>query len=106
MLESQDGRRNKYHNLFSVSHRLECSPYCYLGLSEPYVAAHETVHRTGLLHVVLDSPGGRFLVGGVLVHEGRFKFFLEVSVRRECISLRCLSLGIQLYEILGYVLYP
>ena len=76
MLQGQDGRRNQDRNLFAVANGLERSPDGYFRLSKTYVAAHQSIHRTGIFHILLDRDGGQFLIGSIFVHERRFEFFL------------------------------
>ena len=69
MLISQHRRRHKHRRLLAVAGCLERSPHGHLGLAEAHVAADETVHRDGALHVSLHVLRGLELVGGILVEE-------------------------------------
>ena len=62
MLLRQHGGRHQHGNLFAAHHRLERRADGHLGLAETDVAAHEPVHRLGLLHVPLGRLDGRPLV--------------------------------------------
>jgi hypothetical protein len=62
MLLRQHGGRHQHGNLFAAHHRLERRADGHLGLAETDVAAHEPVHRLGLLHIPLGRLDGRPLV--------------------------------------------
>ena len=105
MLEGENGGRNQNSDLLAVRYRLEGRSDSHFGLTESHVSADQTVHRTGILHVLLHRPGGFFLVGRILIHKGRFQFFLQVRVGREGKSLGGLPAGIQADQFLGNILH-
>ena len=80
VLESQDRCRYQHSNLLGITDCLESGADGHFGLTESYVAADEAVHRAGIFHILLDGFRRPFLIGGILVHEGRFEFFLEIIV--------------------------
>ena len=106
MLQGKDGRRNQDCYLFAVANGLECSPDGYFRLSETYVTAHKAVHRTGILHILLDCDSCQFLIGSILVHERGLELFLKIGVGGECETFGSLALCVQLYQILCYILDP
>ena len=104
MLQGQDSGGNQHRNLLAVPHRLERGPYGNFGLSEAYIPADKPVHGIGFFHVVLHRCCSALLVGGILVHERRFQLLLHIGVGGKGISFRRLTLGIQLDEVLRYIL--
>ena len=87
VLEGEDGSRYQHSHLFGIADGLEGGADGHLRLSEAYIAADEAVHRAAILHILLDRLCGTLLIGGVLIHEGRFQLFLEVVVGREGVAL-------------------
>ena len=85
MLGDEDGGRSEHRDLLPVLHGLECRPDGDFGLAVAGVAAHETIHHAGRLHVALDVLGGGVLVGRVLVEERRLHLPLPAGVRGECV---------------------
>ena len=69
MLKRKNGGRYKYSHLLAVSDSLESSSDGYFSLSESYVTADQTIHRTVGLHVQFYSPGSSLLIRCVLEHE-------------------------------------
>ena len=106
MLQGKDGCGYKDRNLLTVTNSLESGPDGYFRLSEANISTYEPVHGAGILHVMFDGYRSQFLIRSILIHEGRFKFLLQIRIGRECETLGRLALCIQLYKILGYVLYP
>ena len=62
MLLGEDRRRAENEHLTAVRDDGERGPHGDLGLAEPDVSAHETVHRAGCLEVLLDRLDGARLV--------------------------------------------
>ena len=96
VLQGQNGRGYQNGHLLGIGHRLEGSPDGHLRLAEPHVAAHESVHRLCLLHVVLHEFDGLLLVGSLLVRERRLQLMLQITVGRKGKTAALLALGIQL----------
>jgi hypothetical protein len=80
LLDEQSGR-HEHGDLFAVLDRLECGTDRDLRLPVAHVAADQTVHRHGLLHVRLDLVDGGQLIGGLDIVEGVFEFALPGGVR-------------------------
>ena len=72
MLKGQDGRRDQDGHLLGIADGLEGGPDGHFRLSETHIPAHQAVHRTIVLHVLLDRPGRLLLVGRIFIHEGGF----------------------------------
>ncbi len=105
MLQGENRRGHEDGDLLGIADGLEGGPDGHFRLSEAHVAAHQAVHRAIVLHVLLDRLVRLFLIRRILVHEGGFQFFLEISVRREGVSLRGLPAGVKLDQFLGNVLH-
>ena len=104
MLQAEYGGGHEESHLLAVRNCLESGPDGYFGLSEAYIAAHQTVHRAAVLHIPFYGYRGALLVRSVLVHKRRLELFLQVGVGREGEALGSASFGIQGYEFLCYVL--
>ena len=104
MLQCQHRRRHQYCHLLAVVCSLEGSTDGYLCLAEAYIAADETVHWAGLLHILLHLLRRLYLVRGVLIEEGAFEIVLQIGVGREGKSLLVPALGIEFDEVAGNVL--
>ena len=87
MLKREYSRGHEHRHLLAVSGSFERRTDCNLSLSEPDVTADKPVHRAAVLHISFHCLNCFFLIGSVLVHERRFEFGLEESVRREGESL-------------------
>ena len=83
MLAHQQGRGHQDRDLLAVLDGLEGGAHGDLGLAVADVAAHEPVHRLGLLHVGLDLVDGGELVGGLGVGEGLLQLGLPGGVGAE-----------------------
>ena len=92
--------------VFGIRNGLEGGPDGYFRLAETYVSTNQAVHGTGILHILLHRLGGPLLIRSILIHEGRFQLFLQVSIGRKGKTRGSAALGIQLDQFLGYVLYP
>ena len=88
MLEREDGSRYQDGNLLGIADSLECGPDSHFRLAEAHVTADQAVHRAVVLHIFLDRLRRPFLIGSILVHEGRLQFFLEIIIGREGVALR------------------
>ena len=104
MLQSKNSSRNKHGHLLAVGDCLECRTYRHFSLTEAYVSADKSVHRTIILHIPLDGLDRLFLIRCILIHKGRLKFLLKICIRRECKSLGSFTLSIELNQILGDIL--
>ena len=89
MLQCKDRGGYEYGHLLAIAHRLERGADRDLRFTEADIAAHESVHRCGLLHVALHIDGRRFLIGCVLVDEAGLEFVLQVVVRLEREAREC-----------------
>ena len=99
MLLRQHRGGGQHRHLLARRDRLEDGPDRHLGFAEAHVAAHQPVHRLGLLHIPLDIGDGLHLVGGGLVGEGVFELVLPGAVGGEG-EARCLvALGVELHQI-------
>ena len=67
--------------MLSVGGGFKGSAYGHLGFSKSHIAAHESVHRGGALHVFFDSVDGGSLIWGLLEHEAGLEFVEHVIVR-------------------------
>ena len=105
VLEGQHRAGHQHSHLLRVAAGLEGGAYGHFGLAEAHVAAHQTVHRRLLLHVVFHGHRGFQLVGRVLVEEAGFQLFLHRTVGAEGEASRGLALGVEGYEVLGDVLH-
>ena len=81
MLHRQNGRGHEHRDLFAIGSRLESRPNRDFSLAKTHVATDQPVHGHLLLHVLLHRLRRRQLIRGVLVHETRLEFSLQVSVR-------------------------
>ena len=105
MLQGKDGGGHQHRHLLGVADGLERRPDGHFRLAEAHVAADEPVHGAAVLHILFHGLGGALLIRRILVHEGRFQFFLEIGVRREGETLGRPPFGVQLDEFLRNVLY-
>ncbi len=101
MLGHQEGGGHQDGHLLAVLDGLEGGSHRDLGLAVADVAAHEAVHRLGLLHVGLDLVDGGELVGGLGVGEGVLQFPLPRGVGAELVALGGLARGVELDELGG-----
>ena len=104
VLQREDGSRHEHGDLLTVGGGLERCADGYFRLTEAHVAADQAVHGEGLLHVVLHGAGGLLLVRGVLVHERRLELGLQVRIGREGEALGRTALGVELNQLLRYIL--
>ena len=86
VLLGEDGGGDEDGDLFSSEHGLEGGADGDLGLAEADVAAEESIHGLGGLHVGLGGGDGAELVGGFLVFEGRLELALPGGVGRESVT--------------------
>ena len=101
MLLHQQCGRHQHSHLFGILHRLECGTYGDFGFAESHVAANQAIHRHGLFHIGFDFVDGSQLIGGFLVWESVFQFFLPRGVFAEGIPLHALTCRIQFDQIFG-----
>ena len=80
VLEGKDGGGNQYRHLLAVGHRLEGGTQSHLGLAVAHVAAEQTVHGGGALHIRLDVLNGGELSRGLLVFKGGLEVPLEIVI--------------------------
>ena len=95
LLDKQRGG-HEHGYLLAVLYGFECGAHGDFGFAEAHVAADESVHGHGLFHVGLDFVDGGELVGGFLIGEGVFQFFLPRGVWAECKAFGALAGGVQL----------
>ena len=95
VLLGQNRGRDQDRGLFSVQDAFHYRPEGHLGLSEAHVAAEQTVHRDGGLHILLDLGCTAELIVRLRIGEVFFKFPLPAAVRRECITRQPLPLGVE-----------
>ncbi|MNW49296.1 hypothetical protein D3C74_267070 [compost metagenome] len=105
MLLRQNRCRHQHRNLLALNCRLEGRTDRDFRFAITYVAAEQTVHRTALLHILLDLLDRPQLIRGFLVREHPLEFLLLGSVLLEGIPRRGLPFGVQLDQIVGNVLY-
>ena len=104
MLEGKDGGRNQYRYLFGVRNSLKGRPDGNFRFSEAHIAANEAVHGAAVFHILLHRLGGPLLIRRILVHKGRFQFFLQISIGRKGKAIRGTTFGVKLNQFLGNVL--
>ena len=83
VLLGQQGGGHQHRCLASVLNGLEHGPHGHFGLTEPDVAAHQTVHGHRSFHVGLDVFDGPELVGRLLEREGLLQLPLPGGVLGE-----------------------
>ncbi len=104
VLPRQNRRRHHDGDLLSILDSLERRPDGDLRFAEADVAADQTVHGDGLLHVLLDRVDGDGLVGRFGVAEARFELALPDGVGVEGEALAGAPLGVDLDEVARDVL--
>src|SRR4030095_11293099 len=92
MLVSKNRRGRKHRRLLSFHHGFESCAHGNLGLAIADVATEQTVHRRGLLHILLYVFNCRLLVGRQHVFKTILKFLLPRSIGRERITADQFSL--------------
>ena len=78
VLQGENGGRHKDSHLLAVCNGLECGTDSNFSLTESHISADKSVHRTIVLHVPLDSLYSLLLIRGILIHERRLEFLLEI----------------------------
>ena len=68
--ETQVAELMKYSDLFAIVHDLEGRPDRHLRLAVPHVAAHQSIHGSGMLQILFNIQGRTELVRGLLVGKG------------------------------------
>ncbi len=101
VLLGQQRGGHEHRHLLAVLHRLERRPDGHLGLAEAHVAAHQAVHRRGLLHVGLDVGDRRELVGRLLIGEAVLELLLPGRVGRERRPALLQALLVEDHQLLG-----
>jgi hypothetical protein len=101
MLLGQDGGGDEHGHLYAVHHRLEGGSQSDLGFPIADVAADQTIHRPGTLHVLLDFLDGAQLVIGFDVGEGAFQFALPRRIGRKSPPLRGFPPRVQSQHVAG-----
>ena len=105
VLPREDRGGAEQRALFAVGHAFERRPERYLGFSEADVAAKQSVHRHGALHIALYLISAGELVGGFLILEFSLKIALPLVIARESVALCLHSRRVKGDKLLGYVLY-
>ena len=103
LLDEQSGR-HEHGDLLAFLDCLERGTDSDLGLSVTHVAADQTVHRHGLLHVRFDLVDGGQLIGGLDIVEGVLEFALPGGVRSEGVTDGGLAGRIEADELSGDLL--
>ena len=80
MLLGQERCRNQDSHLPASLNRLEGGPHGELSLTVPDITADQSIHRPGLLHVLLDGPGHLYLVLCIVVREGGLELALPFTI--------------------------
>ena len=104
MLIGKHCRRHKHCCLLSVSRSLECRSDCNLGLSESYVAANQTIHRTLTFHIPFHIGGSGDLIRSIFINKRCLQLLLHISVRRKSEAPFVTACCIKLYKISRYIL--
>ena len=104
MLLREHRRRHKYRGLLAAEHALHHRAQRDFRLAEAHVAAEQSVHRHGRLHVALYLRYRAELIVGLRVAEVVLKLALPLAVRREGIARQALPLGVERDELLRHVL--
>ena len=94
VLHSEHGRGHQYSHLLAVRSGFEGGTHRHLGLTKSHVAAHQSVHGHGALHIVLDVQGGFGLIGCIFVEEGCLQLVLHIAVGRVGKALLLLAGGV------------
>ena len=95
VLQREDRRRHQNRHLLTVGHSLKCRTHSHFGLAKTYVATHQTIHRAGRLHILLDRLDRLLLVGRILILERGLQLVLQVSVGRKSKTGSRLALGVE-----------
>ena len=104
LLHEQCGRHEHGH-LLGILHRLERGAHRDFGFAEAHIAADQTVHRNGFLHIRLDLVDGGELVGRLLIGESVLQLLLPRRVLAEGIAFRTLACRVELDQILGDLMH-
>ena len=105
MLLSQNGRRNKINNLFSLLNRLKGSPDGHLCFSESDISADQTIHDLFALHISLDGPDGIQLILRFLIRKHLFKFSLPNRILSIDKAFLLLAKCIKIHQLLGDLIH-
>ena len=86
VLLRQDGRRRQHGDLLAAFDGEERRAHGDFGLAVADIAANQSVHRLLALHAGEGFVDGALLVGGFLILESGFEFFIQVvrRARRRC----------------------
>jgi len=101
MLVGQQRSGYQHGGLFAVLHGFEDRPQSHLGLAEPDVTHHQTVHGNGAFHIGLDLDDGRALIRGELVGKGGLHLGLPRSIRAKSVTRRRDPTLVQHHQFLG-----
>ena len=104
MLLCKHRRRHKYRGLLAAEHAFHHRAQCDFRLAEADVAAEQSIHRHGRLHVALYLRYRAELIVGLSVAEVILKFALPLAVRREGVARQALPLGVERDELFRHVL--
>ena len=97
MLHRKNGGWHQHSYLFSFRRRFKSGADGHLRLSKTNVATNQPVHGVRLLHIFLYIFRCPALVWSIFIHERRFQFRLEVTIRAIRKTWCGLSFRIQLY---------
>jgi len=101
MLLSQDRGGHEERRLSAPFHGLEHRPKGHLGLPEPHISHHQSVHGVVVLHVFLYVPDGPELILRLSVGKGVFHHAQHFAVGGEGHARRRLPEGIEVRQLLG-----
>ena len=103
VLQCKDCRRYKYCHLLAIYRRLKCSADSDLSLTKAHIATDKSIHRAHRLHIALHRLDSSLLVRCLLIAERRLHSLLQITIRRECKALACLTLCIEGNKLSRYI---
>ena len=103
VLKCEHRRRGQQRHLLAVHHGLEGRAHGNLGLAVAHVAAQQTIHRRGRLHVAFDVANRILLIDRQLPLERVLEFLLPVAVWTERVARNRLARRIELQQLFGHV---
>ena len=104
MLPRKHRGRHKYRDLLAVKHSLERRTQRDLRFAEADIAAKQSVHRGGLLHIRLYLLDAAQLILCFIVVEPLLKLRLPLVIGGECKALCELPLRVQLCQLFSHIL--
>ena len=101
MLRRQQCGWHEHRGLFAILYGFESSANRHLGFAETHIATHQTIHRAGTFHVLLDGDDCFELVGGFYEWKRGFHFGLPRCVGAKRVPGCVQSSLVQHHEFLG-----